>query len=45
MHVYLCGLKDAEPILLEHESSIRCDKDKLNDLDFAEADKLFLQLI
>ena len=32
MHVYLCSLKDNEPILLEHKSSIWCDKDKLNDL-------------
>ena len=45
MHVYLCSLKDDEPILLEHKSSVWCDKDKLNDLDFAEADKLFLHLI
>ena len=45
MHVYLCSLKESEPILLEHKSSIWCDKNKLNDLDFAEADKLFLDLI
>ena len=45
LHVYLCSLKDDEPILLEHKSSIWCDKDKLNDLDFAEADQLFLYLI
>ena len=45
MHVYLCSLKDNEPILLEHKSSVWCNKDKLNDLDFAEADKLFLHLI
>ena len=45
MHVFLCTLKESEPILLEHKSSIWCDKDKLNDLDFAEADKLFLHLI
>ena len=45
MHVYLCSLKESVPILLEHKSSIWCDKDKLNDLDFAEADKLFLHLI
>lgn len=42
MHVYLCSLKDDEPILLEHKSSVWCDKDKLNDLDFAEADYKFL---
>ena len=45
MHVYLCELVEKEPVLLEHKSLIWCDKDKLNDLDFAEADKLFLQLI
>ena len=45
MHVYLCSLKESVPILLEHKSSIWCDKDKLNELDFAEADKLFLHLI
>ena len=38
MHVYLCSLKESVPILLEHKSSIWCDKDKLNELDFAEAD-------
>lgn len=45
MHVYLCSLKDCEPTLLEHKSAIWCDKDKLINLDFAEADKLFLNLI
>lgn len=45
MHVYLCSLKDNEPILLEHKSSVWCDKDKLNDLDFAEADYKFLDKI
>ena len=45
MHVYLCSLKDDEPILLEHKSSVWCDKDKLNDLDFAEADYKFLYKI
>ena len=45
MHVYLCSLKESEPILLEHKTSIWCDRDKLNMLDFAEADKLFLHLI
>lgn len=45
MHVYLCSLKDNEPVLLEHKSSVWCNKDKLNDLDFAEADKLFIHLI
>ena len=45
MHVYLCSLKESVPILLEHKSAIWCDRDKLNDLDFAEADKLFLHLI
>lgn len=45
MHVYLCSLKDDEPILLEHKSSVWCDKDKLNDLDFAEADYKFLDKI
>ena len=45
MHVYLCSLKDNEPILLEHKSSLWCDKDKLKELDFAKADKLFLHLI
>ena len=45
MHVYLCSLKESDPILLEHKSSVWCDKDKLDELDFAEADKLFLHLI
>ena len=45
MHVYLCSLKDDEPILLEHKSSVWCDEDKLNDLDFAEADYKFLDKI
>ena len=45
MHVSLCSLKDNEPILLEHKSSLWCDKDKLKELDFAKADKLFLHLI
>lgn len=45
MHVYLCSLKDNEPVLLEHKASIWCDKDKLKELDFAEADKLFLDVI
>lgn len=45
MHVYLCSLKDNGPILSEHKSSVWCDKDKLDELDFAEADKLFLHLI
>lgn len=38
MHLYLCSLKDSEPTLLEHKSSVWCDKEKLNDLDFAAAD-------
>lgn len=45
MHVYLCSLKESDPILLEHKSSIWCDKDKLNELDFAEADYKFLDKI
>ena len=45
MYVYLCNLKDGEPMLLEHNSSLWCDIDKLDELDFAEADKLFLHLI
>ena len=45
MHVYLCSLKESVPILLEHKSSIWCDKDKLNELDFAEADYKFLNKI
>ena len=45
MHVYLCSLISGEPTLLEHKSSLWCDKNKLKELDFAEADKLFLYLI
>lgn len=45
MHIYLCSLKDNEPKLLEHRSSMWCNKEKLKDLNFAEADKLFLHLI
>ena len=45
MHVYLCELIDKEPILSEHIDSKWCSKDKLKDLDFAEADYLFLDMI
>lgn len=45
MHVYLCALIDKEPILSEHIDSKWCSKDKLKDLDFAEADYLFLDMI
>ncbi len=45
MHVYLCSLKDSQPTLLEHKSSKWCDKEKLKELDFADADELFLDLI
>lgn len=45
MHVFLCSLIDSEPILLEHKSSKWCDKDKLKELDFAEADKSLLHLL
>ena len=45
MHVFLCTLKESEPILLEHKSSVWCDKDKLVELDFAEADYKFLDKI
>lgn len=45
MHVYLCELIDKEPILSEHINSKWCSKDKLKDLDFAEADYLFLDMI
>lgn len=45
MHVYLCELVEKEPVLLEHKSSIWCDKDKLKELDFAEADIKLLNYI
>ena len=45
MHVYLCELIEGEPILSEHVDSLWCDKDKLHELDFAEADKLFLHMV
>ena len=45
MHVYLCELIDKEPVLSEHIDSKWCSKDKLKDLDFAEADYLFLDII
>ena len=45
MHVYLCELIDKEPVLSEHIDSKWCSKDKLTDLDFAEADYLFLDMI
>lgn len=45
MHVYLCHLINSEPILLEHKSSLWCDINEMKELDFAEADKLFLHLI
>ena len=45
MHVYLCELIEGEPVLSEHINSVWCERDKLGELDFAEADKLFLHLI
>ena len=45
MHVYLCSLKESVPILLEHKSSIWCERSKLKELNFADADYKFLDLI
>ena len=45
MHVYLCELVEGEPVLLEHNNSMWCSKDKLSELDFAEADYKFLDRI
>lgn len=45
MHVFLCSLIGSEPILLEHKSSKWCDKDKLRELDFANADYIILDKI
>ena len=42
LHVYLCSLLDKDPTLIEHHASIWQDKDKLRELDFAEADYKFI---
>lgn len=42
LHVYLCELINKEPILIEHHSCKWQEKDKLNELDFAEADYKFI---
>lgn len=45
LHVYLCELVEGEPELREHVNSMWCDKDKLKELEFAEADYKFLDKI
>lgn len=45
MHVYLCELVESEPTLLEHKSSSWCTKEELEEIDFAEADCKFLDII
>lgn len=45
MHVYLCELLDKEPERLEHNNIVWYEKDKLNELDFVEADYKFLNLL
>ena len=45
MHVYFCELIKDEPKLTEHINSIWLEKDRLKELDFAEADYLFLDMI
>ena len=45
MHVYLCELVKGEPELIEHINSIWLEKDRLKELDFAEADYLFLDMV
>lgn len=39
MHIFLCTLREGEPILSEHINSSWCTFEALNQLDFAEADK------
>lgn len=39
MHVYLCELIEGNLSLLEHKASMWCEKEKLKELDFAEADR------
>lgn len=45
MHVYICSLINENPILIVHTESMWCNKDKLKELDFAEADYKFLDMI
>lgn len=45
LHVYLCSLVDKDPTLIEHHASIWQDKNKLRELDFAEADYKFIDKI
>ena len=45
LHVYLCELLNGEPKLTEHINSMWCSKDELSELDFAEADYKFLDLL
>lgn len=45
MHVYLCELVDKEPVISEHIDSKWCSREELKELDFAEADYKFLNLL
>ena len=45
MHVYICSLINENPILMVHTESVWCNKDELKELDFAEADYKFLDMI
>ena len=45
LDVYKCELRNGVVTLYEHIDSIWCEKDKLKELDFVEADYKFLDLI
>ena len=45
LDVYKCELGNGVITLYEHVDSMWCEKDKLKELDFVEADYKFLDLI
>lgn len=45
LYVYICRLLNNHIDLLVHSDSLWCEKDKLKELDFAEADYKFLDKI
>ena len=45
LHVYKCSILNQDYTLLVHVDSIWCEKDKLKQLDFVQADYKFLDLL
>ena len=45
LHVYLCDLLEENPEMIVHSDFTWCKKENLKELDFAEADYKFLDLI